>query len=54
MILLQNVSYYLPESIAKTFRLSAIGTESAGDFAADTLDDVGKVVGGIKGGSEIG
>ena len=48
--LLQNVSYYLPESIAKTFRLSAIGTKTTGEFAGDTLDDVGKVVGGIKGG----
>lgn len=49
--IIQNFVYILPESIAKTFRLSAIGTESAGDFAADTLDDVSNV---IKGDTEKG
>ena len=49
--IIQNFVYILPESIAKTFRLSAIGTESAGDFAADTLDDVSNV---IKGDTENG
>ena len=44
--IIQNFVYILPESIAKTFRLSAIGTESAGDFAADTLDDVSNVISG--------
>ncbi len=48
--ILEKIAYYLPESVAKTFRLSAIGTGATGEFAADTLDDVGKVVGGIKGG----
>ena len=49
--IIQNFVYILPESIAKTFRLSAIGTESAGDFASDTLDDVSNV---IKGDTENG
>jgi Tfp pilus assembly protein FimT len=47
--ILQNIASLLPESIAKTFRLSAIGTEASGEFAADTLDDVSKVVGGGEG-----
>ena len=47
--ILQNIASVLPESIAKTFRLSAVGTEATGEFAADTLDDVSKVVGGGEG-----
>ena len=47
--IIQKFVYILPESIAKTFRLSAIGAETAGDFTADTLDDVSKVITGDSG-----
>lgn len=47
--IIQKFVYILPESIAKTFRLSAIGAETTGDFAADTLDDVSNVITGDSG-----
>jgi len=47
--IIQKFVYILPESIAKTFRLSSIGTETVGDFTADTLGDASTVIRGDSG-----
>ena len=41
----ENIGSYIPVSLGKTFHMSAVGTKATADVAADTLDDVGDIVG---------
>tara|TARA_B100001057_G_C22690489_1_gene887561 strand:- start:146 stop:901 length:756 start_codon:yes stop_codon:yes gene_type:complete len=41
----EGIGSYIPLSLGNTFHMSAVGTKATADIAADTLDDVGDIVG---------